>query len=67
MIVEPKTRVQVDDLIEASFPVAISYLSWIERDEPRRHISVRFSRIGIVEGAGSTWADAIESIRQQIL
>jgi hypothetical protein len=62
---EPKTRGQVDDLIETSFPSATSYTSWIERDEPRRHISVRFGHRGIVEGAGATWTEAINDVRRQ--
>jgi hypothetical protein len=62
---EPKTRGQVDDLIETEFPSAISYTSWIEREEPRRHISVRFGRGITFEGAGSTWTEAVSDVRRQ--
>jgi hypothetical protein len=65
-MLEAKTRGQVDDLIEESFPSASSHTSWIERDEPRRHVSVRFVGLGAVEGAGATWTEAIADIRRQL-
>ena len=62
---EPKTRGQVDDLIEDTFPSATSFTTWIERDEPRRHVSVRFGRTVNIEGAGATWTEAVASIKRQ--
>jgi hypothetical protein len=63
---EPKTRVEVNALIEATFPRATSYTSWIDAEEPRRHISIRFGQ-KVFEGAGSTWNDAIADIVRTIV
>jgi hypothetical protein len=46
------TRQQVDAFVEDAFPSAASHITWIERDEPRRHVSVRFPRAGTVMGRG---------------
>jgi hypothetical protein len=62
---DPKTRQQVDYMIDDAFPTSTSHTTWIERDEPRRHVAVRFKGGANVEGAGSTWEAAIADVRRQ--
>ncbi len=63
---EPKTRGQVEDLIDDALPTSTSHTTWIERDEPRRHVSARFKGGVIIEGAGATWIEAVADVKRRM-
>ena len=60
---EPRTMARVQGMCAERWPNRASNV-WIEAAEPRRHVAVRFAR-DTIEGAGSTWFEAFESVDAQ--
>ena len=57
---EPRTMARVEGMCAERWPHRIATI-WIEKDEPRRHVAIRFTR-DIIEGAGRTWFEAFENV-----
>jgi len=62
---EPRTRARVEGMAQERWPRRTA-TSWITRESPRRHVSVRFGR-DTIEGSADTWLDAFDAVDDERL